>query len=474
MATKKDLVEAYSFSRRRLVTAFVSGAPGGREVEPARPGRSVIGGVALAVLLLAGAAIAGVFDKQPGDDWNEPGHLIVDGDTGALYVTLDDVPDSDVPRLRSVVNVTSAQLILGADVAATEVPGEFIADEPKGPAIGIVQAPATVPGVDALLNTGWTACTGTDRGVKVDLADQTRVTSAPDTGLVVRNDKQTYLIAVAPASEGVPERAYSYRFPKTRDESLYNALGVAIPDSAVEVSDEWLDLFPVGGDLDADGLDLADVGDPVDAGRGFPGKARVGDYFVSDGSAIVVTSGGVVRLSPFALAVLRNTDFGGFDPDELEVDDVALEFEEASYAAAHWPTDVLTGDPPLATDEVCAVLEPGPGQAPSVSIARSPLDSASAEGTEAGEPAVTVMSGSGAFVRSADWTTSRGGSPYLVDDRGISYPVRDDESVDNLGYGDVPAMVVPDAWIELFADGVELSRDAALCPPATKRAPKCT
>ena len=61
MATKKDLVEAYSFSRRRLVTAFVSGAPGGREVEPARPGRTIVGGLALAVLLIAGAAIAGIF-----------------------------------------------------------------------------------------------------------------------------------------------------------------------------------------------------------------------------------------------------------------------------------------------------------------------------------------------------------------------------------------------------------------------------
>ena len=58
MATKKDLVEAYSFSRRRLVTAFVSGAPGGREVEPTRPGRTIIGGIALAILLIAGAAVA--------------------------------------------------------------------------------------------------------------------------------------------------------------------------------------------------------------------------------------------------------------------------------------------------------------------------------------------------------------------------------------------------------------------------------
>ncbi len=74
MATKKDLVEAYAFSRRRLVTAFVSGAPGGREVEPARPGRTIVGGLALAVLLIAGAAIAGVFSPSVTRDWaDSPG-----------------------------------------------------------------------------------------------------------------------------------------------------------------------------------------------------------------------------------------------------------------------------------------------------------------------------------------------------------------------------------------------------------------
>ncbi len=474
MATKKDLVEAYSFSRRRLVTAFVSGAPGGREVEPARPGRSVVGGLALAVLLLAGAAIAGVFDKRPDDSWSEPGHLIVDSDSGALYVTLDDLPGIEEPRLRSVVNVTSAQLILGADVEATEVPGDYIADEPKGPAIGIVQAPATVPSPDNLLNSGWTACTGTDRDVKVDLSDEPLVTAAPDSGLVVRNGKQTYLIAEAPASTGAPARAYSYRFPRSDDESLYTALGVAIPDSAISVSDEWLDLFPVGGDLDAEGLGLTSVGDPLDASRGFPGKARVGDYFVRDGRTVVLTRAGAAVLDPFALAVLRNADFGRFDPDEIAVDDdVEVQYDEPPFAAAHWPDDVLTGPSPLATDEVCAVLEPGPDQAPAVSVALSPIDTASAD-IESDAPTVTVMSGSGAFVRSAGWTTDAGGSPYLIDDRGISYPVRDDVSVENLGYADVPEMVVPDSWIELFADGVELSHDAALCPPATRSAPTCS
>ncbi len=57
MTTRKDLVEAYSFSRRRLVTAFIMGAPDGREMELAWSGRTIVGGLALAVLLVAGAAI---------------------------------------------------------------------------------------------------------------------------------------------------------------------------------------------------------------------------------------------------------------------------------------------------------------------------------------------------------------------------------------------------------------------------------
>lgn len=65
MVTDKDLLEANSFSRRRLVTAFVSGAPTGREVEPAHPSRTIVGGLALAIVLVVGAALA---DAPSGDD----------------------------------------------------------------------------------------------------------------------------------------------------------------------------------------------------------------------------------------------------------------------------------------------------------------------------------------------------------------------------------------------------------------------
>lgn len=74
MATTKDLVEAQSFSRRRLVAAFLSGAPGGREVEPVRPGRTIVGGLVLALLLVAGAEVASVL--APNAEHEHPGSSV--------------------------------------------------------------------------------------------------------------------------------------------------------------------------------------------------------------------------------------------------------------------------------------------------------------------------------------------------------------------------------------------------------------
>src|SRR5687768_16337025 len=113
MATKKDLVEAYSFSRRRLDTAFISGAPGGREVEPSRPGRTIVGGLALAVLLIAGAAVTGVFTPRVDGDWKEEG-LVTSKEKATDYLIID-TPEGEEPVLRPLINTTSAQLLFGAD-----------------------------------------------------------------------------------------------------------------------------------------------------------------------------------------------------------------------------------------------------------------------------------------------------------------------------------------------------------------------
>ena len=76
--TERDLAEAHSFVRRRLVTALVSGAPGGRELDRAGSGRAVVGGVVLALLLMAVAAVSGMLARH-----SEPGG----SHTGAMMRT---------------------------------------------------------------------------------------------------------------------------------------------------------------------------------------------------------------------------------------------------------------------------------------------------------------------------------------------------------------------------------------------------
>src|SRR3954468_21544372 len=100
MATKKELIEAQSYSRRRLLSAFIGGAPGGKELEPAQPLRAVVAGIALTAMVLLGGVFLGIFRPGLPDGW-ENNRLIIASDTGARYVSIDGT-------LYPVINTASA------------------------------------------------------------------------------------------------------------------------------------------------------------------------------------------------------------------------------------------------------------------------------------------------------------------------------------------------------------------------------
>jgi hypothetical protein len=82
MTTHRDLREARAFERRRLVRAFVTGTAEGSGVEPPRPGRCLVGGLVLAVILLSVAAVAAAREGRLGlDPAPSPGlaHAWVEG-----------------------------------------------------------------------------------------------------------------------------------------------------------------------------------------------------------------------------------------------------------------------------------------------------------------------------------------------------------------------------------------------------------
>lgn len=482
MATKRDLVEAYSFSRRRLVTAFVSGAPGGREVEPTRPGRTIVGGLALAVLLVAGAAIAGIFAPRDPDEWNKPG-LVVSKETGAAYVILE---ESEHPELRPVINITSARLILQGDIEPTLVSQDTIDEQIIGDDIGILSAPASLPTPSLLIDTGWTACTGDRLGLRLSIAEAPGARRVPTAGFLVESNKVNYVVAQARVADGEVAGAYRYELPTQRagsrsddQDNMLGDLGLPIRDDSARVSEDWMALFPTGGALDFASFGLTGFGDPVpyQASQGVPSGSKVGDVVTFPASdeetkSMLLTLEGPTVLDPFALTLYRytTTPNGKLTPDrrrrgspvETTQDEPPAATQiTAPYAAAHWPDQIFQGD----ITERCAELTPVPGEAPTVQIATAPDDEASADGIPAAKRVAVVAPGRGAYVLSGSWTSESEGSPFVIDAKGKSYPLVGADTAARLGYGEVPVVVVPDSWVELFEPGVNLSVDAALCPP---------
>ena len=470
MATKRDLVEAHQFSRRRLITAFVSGAPGGREVEPARPGRALVGGLALALLVVAGGAVTGLIFGRDQADWKQPG-LVISKDRGQPYLI--STPEGGGLVIRPVVNITSARLILGSESDPTYVSESAISAERIGEPIGILNAPANVPDRDHLVESGWTACTSADTGLRLALDDRAGVAPAPGAGFLVENHGNRYVIAAAASTGAEQPSAYTYALPRDAgsQDNLLRDLGLSVAADAMPVTSDWLSLWPVGGALGWETFGIDGAGSPVfyaGGSSGIPSGARVGDLVTTPVESVVLAAEGPVPLDAFSLAVLRSSTIDDRPVRELEADRIGVA-RLAPDRSAHWPESTLQ----QVRGEYCAELDSRPGQLPVVALGVQPSSDASARDVPLGQRAVAVSAAGGAYVLSGSWADGDDGSPYLVDSNGVSYPLVGAEAADHLGFEGFPAPVVPDSWVELLDRGVSLSVADALCPPVRPSGQVC-
>lgn len=450
MSSKRDLVEAHSFNRRRLVTAFVSGSPGGREVEPVRHGRTLVGGAVLAGMVLVGAAVSGYLRPAVPDSWLDKG-LVVSKSSGSRFVAFEGV-------LYPVINTTSARLILSQDgeMPVTFVPDDRIAAEEQGPTIGIPGAPDTLPEPEELIGSGWIACTGPDQGIDVTVRDGDAVAADPDGALLVESEGIEYVVTGG------------HRYPVPTDVDRAPTLRALGLDGAParQVPGLWLDLFAEGDPLEA--FVVPDQGEPVETG--VPGLDSVGQPLLIDGRPYVLLSETeLMALPEFAYTMYRSAGQGATLP-EVELSSTQVtELQSVTTPQRRpypdtWPeADVTTYDEP---ETPCVRLTADDGEEPYAELALARTDSVLPE-----SPDVTrdVTVGTGAVVRAWNGGSLTAGTAFLIDPTGSSYalgePDTEAATMAALGYAGVTPVPVPVAWIDLFTDGPLLSPEAASQSP---------
>ncbi|MDR1186816.1 MAG: type VII secretion protein EccB [Bifidobacteriaceae bacterium] len=445
MATKKELVQAQGFARRRLLTAFTSGIPDGKELEPAKPMRAVIAGIALSVLVVLGGLGFGLLSPSLPEGWQN-NHLIVVKDSGSRYISAEGI-------LYPVLNTASARLAIPAgSFQSVTVKSKQLDGIERGPAIGIVGAPDELPPSERLVGAPWTACLvangSATAAVATYLAAGEPVASAAEATALVHVEDEPGVDWLIASGRRYPVDSAAVS-GVTRALALTSQPSLAVPAA-------WLNLFAPGAKLEPFAF--------ADAGGAVAVPVRAGGRDLVIGSALTISSGGqrqayvvtdkseLAQLTPVAAAMY---EFGlaanpALAPVEVAASEVAAlkNSTELPYPA-DWPAEV--GDLLDASTSACAITtgEGEPGRATVLAAAPAERDLT---------PGVAVTRGHGALALPTDSAAGDPSYPYLIDQSGTAYglPKSAGTVLAQLGYEPQDATPVPRAWIALFPPGPAL------------------
>ncbi|MFE1646750.1 type VII secretion protein EccB [Microbacterium sp. P01] len=441
MATKNDLIEAQNFSRRRLLTAFVSGAPGGKELEPAAPLRAVFAAIALTAAVLLVGVFWGLIQPGLPNGWQN-GRLVLAKDTGARYVSIEGA-------LHPVINTASARLLIpSSDFAVISTDQNTLAGVPLDSTLGIVGAPDSLPSPSNLIGDGWTACVADDAGTDVRIATDAAASATRDA-------------AVVEASGALFVVAGEQRFAvdPTQSDAVLRAAGITSLDPA-PVSASWLNLFTPGADLSP--IVVTNAGLPLEGSA-----LSIGDVVHIGGDPedvryVILDDGTLAELTPLAwqLYQLGSGQNTGTVSEVTAAEARALPTARQPAGGADWPRAGFTSID--TTTRACALLTHDAQGAHTV-LATQPT-------TDAATAGVRVQAGHGALVAAGGRGDQSTAMLTLVDATGTAYalPGATEETIKRLGYDpDADVGSAGQDWIALLASGPALTEAAAGTTPGT-------
>lgn len=467
MASKRDQLHAYQFLIQRVISALVT-----RETDPEqptfrRPTNAAFGGIAIAVIALAAVGVYGIINPGGNNAWADGKSVVVEEETGTRYVYLDG-------RLHPVANYTSALLAIGDHAQTLSVSRDSLAGVPRGPRIGIPDAPDALPGKDGLLASGWTLCSqptpdlsGTVVPTSVLMVGQsTKGGTAANDGAVLVDVPETgerYLV----------QRGYRHLISKPD----LLAIGLALQAPApVRVSPAVIEAIPAGRPVAP--IPVAQMGKPANVVRNDILAGQLFEVSTSRGVQYYLAEVGQLRpITELQYDIQRAYQataaaYPGTTPEALPMGLI-----EASGAPQVPVTPPRPGDPPStrpsfvegdATATLCLTFTPG-ATVPEVTMEPvmpkvDPL-STTPRRTDKGATLadrVLVPAGQAVLVEASPTEETPRGTLMVVTDQGIAYPLAAPEVMKVLGYDGVRPVRMPAGLVARIPLGSGLSHEAAL------------
>lgn len=312
LPTSKLQVSGYKYLVARLHHALTRHDTR-MQLDPRRStGMSQIAGVALTAVVLLGCAALAYFKPQ---GLRDNSRIVQARDSSQLFVTIDN-------KMHPVLNLVSAQLIVGSPEQAVQVKPQEVQQMPRGQLVGIAGAPEHVfqpAGTDSV----WAVC---------DVIDHPG-TALPSTHTAVIAGDQQASVAADPSAARIvqgPDQATwllnngMRRRIDVNDAALVLGLGLQRFPGIDVISSALFNAIPAG----------RPIASPVIAGSGSPppypigGGAVIGSVLrVPQAGSVnwyVVLAEGVQQIPEVMASVIRNTDaFGAAVPATVAQDVIA-------------------------------------------------------------------------------------------------------------------------------------------------------
>ncbi|MFV2088614.1 type VII secretion protein EccB [Micromonospora sp. LOL_021] len=469
MPSRRDQVQSYQFFVQRMTSALVARDPDPAVAPFQRLGGAGLGGIMVAVLCLGAVGVFGFVVPGGATSWQDGASVILEKETGTRYLYREG-------HLHPVVNYASALLALESFAPVTDVSRNSLAGTPRGPRIGIPDAPDALPDAKRILTGGWTLCSQAVPDESGELVSTTVLTvGRPPVGGRPTGDGA---LLVRDADTGHLQLIWRDQRHELVDEDIVLE-GLALrSEPVVLVGGAWLNALPAG----------EPIGSRPVPGRGEPSTALpdavTGEIYVvenqtGDRQYYLAERDRLAPLTELQAEVLladpgTRDAYGGEPPTARPVAAAtvvgaprAAESGETGARAPQRRPDILR-----LTDgrqSVCAGYPPGSHQ-PQVLVDAQVEPPTQAIVTPArtadGVPLadrVVIEPGHGALVESMPAPDAPAGTLTLVTDLGIRYPLADRAVAAMLGYPEVQPVRLPASLV------VRLPGGPALDPAAARR-----